>query len=422
MLNKEDFTLKKALKQGLAIFLAVVSMLTCMSISFMTVFAENVSVEEVKCVTIQNVKTGQYLNYDYGTLKNGTPLRVWEWDGSKEQLFDIDNVKGDIYRILTHSSSKYCVDVYRGNAKLKAGLLCDIWKTGDDTTAQNVKFYKCDDGSFVIRMAANGNLALSGGKADSQVKLATFDATDKSQKWIFKDENGAKIDICPLVTDTAEETSAESTAPADTAEETTAESTATADTVEETTTESTTSADIIEEEEPEPEPLKFVKPLSSKYTTNKVTQEWADSPRCTHLGVDYGTYGNKSTNVISITDGEIYRIVKSEKSGGWGNFVIIKHKLANGTVFYSGYGHLSSFANIKVGDSVKAGTKIGVMGNTGFSTGPHLHLLVFTGSLGKSRVPAGYANKKISGNSFTYGSLTYYNPEKVISTSGSIIK
>lgn len=139
------------------------------------------------------------------------------------------------------------------------------------------------------------------------------------------------------------------------------------------------------------------------------------------MGVDLGTSGNKSTTVGSIADGVVYRVVKESKSGGWGNFVIVKHTLPNGKVFYSGYAHLKSMS-VKEGQAVSAGTKLGMMGSTGYSTGPHLHLVVFTGSFSKSSLPKGYVSKKISGDSYTTGGLTYYNPTKVISSQGSIVK
>lgn len=171
------------------------------------------------------------------------------------------------------------------------------------------------------------------------------------------------------------------------------------------------------------ETSKFVKALSSKYTTNVTTQKWAAyySGNGYHLGVDLGTNGNKATDVVSIADGVVYRVVKESKSGGWGNLVIIQHALPNGKVFYSGYAHLKSMS-VKEGATVSAGTKLGVMGSTGYSTGPHLHLLCFSGSFSKSSLPKGYVSKKITGDSYTVSGLTYYNPLKVISSNGSIIK
>ncbi len=56
------------------------------------------------------------------------------------------------------------------------------------------------------------------------------------------------------------------------------------------------------------------------------------------------------------------------KKGAYGNLVIIKHS----NKFSSRYGHLSRF-NVKKGMKLSKGYKIGEVGNTGRSTGPHLH-------------------------------------------------
>ncbi len=63
-----------------------------------------------------------------------------------------------------------------------------------------------------------------------------------------------------------------------------------------------------------------------------------------------------------------------------GNYVIIKH--ADGT--FADYHHLQSGgAKVKIGDQVKVGQPIGLSGNTGYSTKPHLHFAVFQAINGK---------------------------------------
>ncbi|HEX8466733.1 MAG TPA: M23 family metallopeptidase [Allosphingosinicella sp.] len=60
--------------------------------------------------------------------------------------------------------------------------------------------------------------------------------------------------------------------------------------------------------------------------------------------------------------------------GALGNIVTIEHKV-NGVTFYSSYFHLKeSSVPVSMGDSVKAGQKIGEIGNTGARDGTHLHL------------------------------------------------
>ncbi|MFJ1694298.1 M23 family metallopeptidase [Streptomyces sp. NPDC088252] len=71
-------------------------------------------------------------------------------------------------------------------------------------------------------------------------------------------------------------------------------------------------------------------------------------------------------------------VVKAGPNGGgdgpaYGNAVVIRH--GNGT--YSQYAHLSRI-DVRIGQTVKAGQKIALSGNTGNSSGPHLHFEIRT--------------------------------------------
>lgn len=92
-----------------------------------------------------------------------------------------------------------------------------------------------------------------------------------------------------------------------------------------------------------------------------------------HGGVDL--VGEGSTAVCSVCDGTVLvsQIItdKSNLTWQWGNYVAV---LADdGAVIY--YCHLASRA-VKKGDRVKKGQRIGIMGNTGYSFGAHLHFEV----------------------------------------------
>jgi murein DD-endopeptidase MepM/ murein hydrolase activator NlpD len=83
-----------------------------------------------------------------------------------------------------------------------------------------------------------------------------------------------------------------------------------------------------------------------------------------HKGVDYAA--PSGTPIRAAGDGKItFRGWKS----GYGNFVTIQH---NGHIS-TAYGHMSRFANEKVGQRVSQGQVIGYVGMTGLATGPHLH-------------------------------------------------
>jgi murein DD-endopeptidase MepM/ murein hydrolase activator NlpD len=73
----------------------------------------------------------------------------------------------------------------------------------------------------------------------------------------------------------------------------------------------------------------------------------------------------------------------SDKKFEWdANYILIKH--SDGTLGH--YVHLQkSGVKINIGDQVKAGQFIGLSGNTGHSTGPHLHFAVFKAQTGKQR-------------------------------------
>lgn len=82
-----------------------------------------------------------------------------------------------------------------------------------------------------------------------------------------------------------------------------------------------------------------------------------------HEGMDF--FATKGTEVYATADG----LVKSRSySETFGNVVILNHE--EGVETY--YAHLSKF-NVKSGQKVKRGDVIGYVGNTGLSSGPHLH-------------------------------------------------
>jgi murein DD-endopeptidase MepM/ murein hydrolase activator NlpD len=71
------------------------------------------------------------------------------------------------------------------------------------------------------------------------------------------------------------------------------------------------------------------------------------------------------TKVVAPADGIVTKV---GQSGGFGNSIFVSH----GYGIITRYGHLSGF-NVKIGQRVKRGDVIGMVGSTGRSTGPHLH-------------------------------------------------
>lgn len=84
-----------------------------------------------------------------------------------------------------------------------------------------------------------------------------------------------------------------------------------------------------------------------------------------HDGVDFAA--SMATPVKAAHSG---RVISASPAGGYGNYVVIDH---GGIV--TGYAHLSAIV-VTVGQQVSVGQVIGLLGSTGFSTGPHLHFNV----------------------------------------------
>lgn len=122
-----------------------------------------------------------------------------------------------------------------------------------------------------------------------------------------------------------------------------------------------------------------------------------------HNGIDFGApvgtpiYAPLGGKVVAL--GSMY---KNSRWYGYGRWVAIDH--GNGMVTL--YGHLSS-QSVKKGSTVKTGDKIGSSGNTGYSTGPHLHFSVFSSKSFKV-VPS----SKVKGVYLPYGA--YVNPTKYL--------
>lgn len=84
-----------------------------------------------------------------------------------------------------------------------------------------------------------------------------------------------------------------------------------------------------------------------------------------HGGVDIGNNGQIGTPIYAAHGGTAYT---AYDSGGYGNYVYIDH----GNGWETEYGHVNSFA-ISNGQTVAQGDHIAGMGDSGNSTGPHLH-------------------------------------------------
>ncbi len=201
------------------------------------------------------------------------------------------------------------------------------------------------------------------------------------------------------------------------------------------------------------------------YAGCKVTQGFNDTTNPTkrgHLGYDLG---GDFENISPIMEGKVValqkdpyvydnngkKIKKYDKNGVFigyeqhanGVTVTIEHINAQGQVFYSTYSHLKegSIDHLIRGSEVTTKSLIGTKGNTGASTGPHLHLSVYTrkeptrnpfGYTADGQVFADFFNKtygiNYSANNYYYDIIRkgyyqgrYFDPYLVMITNGEII-
>lgn len=105
-----------------------------------------------------------------------------------------------------------------------------------------------------------------------------------------------------------------------------------------------------------------------------------------HNGIDISGAGNFNSPIYAANDGRVVytysacpsrgKGISDTCGGSLGNQVTIEH--ADG--YYTKYGHMTSNVRVRIGQTVKRGDIIGYMGNSGSSTGVHLHFAVAKGS------------------------------------------
>ncbi|MDZ7805893.1 MAG: M23 family metallopeptidase [Gracilimonas sp.] len=105
--------------------------------------------------------------------------------------------------------------------------------------------------------------------------------------------------------------------------------------------------------------VNFTEPLGNTYVTSAFGQRW----RSEHQGVDL-----KASLRDKIVAAEAGVVVKAGTGRGYGKMVRIKH----GDGYETVYAHMNKIS-VKEGDTVKKGQEVGRAGNTGTSTGVHLH-------------------------------------------------
>ena len=139
----------------------------------------------------------------------------------------------------------------------------------------------------------------------------------------------------------------------------------------------------------------FCMPTDSRVLTSNFGARWGRQ----HKGLDIKVYIGDT--IRAAFSGKV-RVVRYEP-GGYGNFVVIRHYNGLETI----YGHMSKHL-VKPDQEVRAGEPIGLGGNTGRSTGSHLHFE--TRLCGVALNPAlmfDFRNQDVIGDFYTFRRSSY---------------
>ena len=139
----------------------------------------------------------------------------------------------------------------------------------------------------------------------------------------------------------------------------------------------------------------FCMPTDSRVLTSNFGSRWGRQ----HKGLDIKVYIGDT--IRAAFPGKV-RVVRYE-AGGYGNYVVIRHYNGLETI----YGHMSKHL-VKPDQDVKAGDPIGLGGNTGRSTGSHLHFE--TRLCGVALNPAlmfDFRNQDVVGDYYLFRKNTY---------------
>jgi murein DD-endopeptidase MepM/ murein hydrolase activator NlpD len=106
-------------------------------------------------------------------------------------------------------------------------------------------------------------------------------------------------------------------------------------------------------------------PVTDEFSLSHST--WRGRP---HMGIDIGA--PSGSRVGAADGGRVDKV--GWDANGWGNYVIVDHGNGYGTL----YAHLNS-VSVRQGQGVGKNDQVGLVGSTGGSTGPHLHLELIEG-------------------------------------------
>lgn len=135
-------------------------------------------------------------------------------------------------------------------------------------------------------------------------------------------------------------------------------------------------------------PIKSDKLNVTSYYGNRTYTYRGKKVRDFHNGIDLiANPSNSNAEIVAFADGVVTGVRKTGEQYGNGCYVRVKHSNGWQTLYY----HLKSNSIVvNVGDNVKEGQKLGIIGTTGVSTGIHLHFQIDRGSSSTAVNPYDY--------------------------------
>jgi len=150
---------------------------------------------------------------------------------------------------------------------------------------------------------------------------------------------------------------------------------------------------------------KFTWPVPGVYVITAMfyDKEYYQIVENNHSGFDIGA--PEGNSIVAMADGVVR--IAGFNYGGYGNYVLVDHGNSDGYTYATLYAHASAL-NVTAGQIVTKGQKIATSGNTGFSTGAHVHIEVIKAKYGKNWVLDGMDYFNASQAPFTYKSYGKY--------------